>query len=241
MEITLGIIGTPFTILVIGSVKIQEVREEAACRHLAGKLVEIVVRVLWEIVDTPFLFPYLDGEDGGLAIAHSLIGTVQQLTHDATSLGRGVSTIVDAGEYYLVTPTGVDGIHIMDECLHRLVDTSHRLVDGMLTHSVDARQLIEGLFEIIHEHLIIELTVVLSVEVLQCLQLLDIGQTHIGSQIEVEGRNSLTAMHLVLGTFQRDTGKDGCRLNTLGRTAGTMTGNKTLCQDIVERVLYTGQ
>ena len=121
------------------------------------------------------------------------------------------------------------------------MDTSHRLVDGMLADTVDTRQLVKRLFDIVHEHLVIQGAIVLPVEVLQGFQLFYIRTADIRSEIEVKGGNSLTTMHLVLGTFQRDTSKHCRRLDTFGRTTGAMPCDKALCQDIVKRVLHTGQ
>ena len=75
--ITLRIVCFPFFTLVECSVQVQEVREETACGYFASKLVKIIVAVFRQITYATFLFPYLDREDGSLAIAYALIGAFQ--------------------------------------------------------------------------------------------------------------------------------------------------------------------
>ena len=95
MQIALRVIGTPFRVLVKRGVEIQEVGEEPACRHLAGQLVEVKVAVFGQIVHAALLLPDLDGEDGGLAVAHALVCGEEYLAHDAPALRTGVRTIVN--------------------------------------------------------------------------------------------------------------------------------------------------
>ena len=121
------------------------------------------------------------------------------------------------------------------------MDTSHRLVDSMLLGTFLTRQTIERLLDIIQQRLLIEILIVLARQILKGLQLLDIAQTHIRSQIEVEGRDGLSAMHLILCTLHRDTSQHGSRLYTLGRARGAMTSNKATGQDVIQRMLYTSE
>ena len=102
MLVAFRVIGFPVLALVEGGVQVQEVREETPCRHLAGQLVEVVVAVFRQVAHTPFLFPYLDGEDGGFSVSYPLIGAFQQLADDAAPLGRGVCAVVDGAEHHLV-------------------------------------------------------------------------------------------------------------------------------------------
>ena len=95
MKIALGVVGLPLLALVECRVEVKEVREETVCRYLACKLVEVVVAVGRQVAHATLLFPYLDGEDGSLAITHATVGALEKLTDDATTLGRGVGTIVD--------------------------------------------------------------------------------------------------------------------------------------------------
>ena len=111
----------------------------------------------------------------------------------------------------------------------------------MLAHAIDACQPFERLLQIVHERLVVEGAVVFAIEVLEIFQLFDIGQAHEGSQIEVEGRYGLSAVHLVLGALQRDTGQHAGRLDALGRARCAMTGNEAAVQNVVQRVLHAGE
>ena len=241
MHETLRIVGTPVRILIERGVEVQEIGEETTRRDLTGQLIEVEVAVFRQIVHAPFLLPDLDGEDGSLAIAHTFVGGEQDLAHHTTALGTGVCSIVYAGEDHLVTTTRVDGVHIMDEGLHRLMHTAYGLVDGMLLGAFLACQTIEGLLDIVHQRLVVEILVIFAIEILKGFQFFDITQAHVGCEIEVEGRDGLTAVHLVLATLHGDTGQHRGRLNALGTTRGTMTCSKSVLQDIIQRVLHTGE
>ena len=99
------VIRFPVGILVERGVKVQEIREETSRGNLAGELVEVIVRVFRKIADAPFLFPYLDREDGGAAVSHTLVCGVQNLPDDATSFGGNIGSIVYRTEYHLVAST----------------------------------------------------------------------------------------------------------------------------------------
>ena len=73
------------------------------------------------------------------------------------------------------------------------------------------------------------------------LYFFDIALPYIGSQIEVERRNGLPAVHLVLYGFHRDTGHDGSRLYTLGGTAFTVSGLESMFKNLVQRMLDAGE
>ena len=129
----------------------------------------------------------------------------------------------------------------MDESLHRLVDTTHRLIDGMLLGAFLTRQTVKRFLDVIHQRLLIEVLIVLAIQIFKSLQLLDIAQSHIGCQIEVESRNRLSAVHLILSTLHRDTSQDRSCLDTLGRARSTMTGDKATVQDVIQRMLHAGE
>ena len=105
VQVSLRVVGLPFLALVEGGIQVEEVGEEATGCYLAGQLVEVVVAIVRQIADAPFLFPDLDGEDGSFAIAHTAVGAVQQFADDAASFGRGVCTVVDGAEHDLVSTT----------------------------------------------------------------------------------------------------------------------------------------
>ena len=227
--------------VVIGGIKIDEVGEETTGSYLASILVEVVVAVGGQIAHTTLLLPNLNGEDGCLAIAHTLVGALQQLADDAASLGTGIGTVVDRREYHLVTATGVDSVHVVDECLHGLVHTLHGLVYGMLADALTANQTSEGsLYEVLYVA-VVQFAIVLGIQVFQHLHLLDETLAHIGSQVEVESRDCLTAMHLVLHGLHADTAQNRSGLDALCRTALAMAGLETILEDTVQGVLHAGQ
>ena len=241
VDVALRIVGTPVAVLVERGVEVQEVGEEPARCHLACQLVEVEVTVLGQIVHATLLLPDLDGEDGSLATADALVGREQDLTHHATALGTRVRTIVDRREHHLVTATRMDGVHIVDEGLHRLMHAAHGLVDGVLLGALLARQSVEGLLDVVHQRLVVEVLVALAVQFLQRLEFLDIRHAHVGCQVEVEGGDGLTTMHLVLGALHRDTGQHRCGLDALRRARGTVAGDEAAVQDVVQRMLHAGQ
>ena len=132
VDVTFRVVGAPVLVLIECGVEVEEVGEESAGGHLAGETVEVVVAVLGQIAHAAFLLPYLDGEDGCGAVAHALVGGYQQFADHAASFGRGVGAIVDGGEHHLVPAARVDGVHVVDESLHRLMHAVYRLVDGVL-------------------------------------------------------------------------------------------------------------
>ncbi len=138
VQVALGVVGMPGIVLVIGRVKVDKIGEESPSGHLASQLVQVVVGIIGQVTHTTFLLPNLDGENGGRAIAHALIGREQQFADDAAALGAGVGAIVDAAEHHLIAATAVDGVHVVDECFHSLVHTLGGAIDGMLQGALAA-------------------------------------------------------------------------------------------------------
>ena len=169
--VALRVVDVPLLILVVRSIEVDEVGEEPACRNLAGILVEVIVAVLGQVAHPTLLLPDLDGEDGRLSATHTLVGRAQQFANDAATLGRRVRTIIDAGEHHLVTAPAVDGIHVVDESLHGLVDTSHGLVDGMLLQALLPLQSFEREVQVVLDGSLVEVAEILSGEILQFLHL----------------------------------------------------------------------
>ena len=224
VQVAFGIVGLPVLALVEGGVQVQEVGEEAPGRHLAGQPVEVVVAVFGQVADAAFLFPDLDGEDGRLAVAHSLIGAVQQFADDAASFGRCVGTVVDGAEHHLVATARVDGIHVVDEGFHRLMHARYGLVDGMLYQAFFALQPFERTLQIVVQFLMIEVRIVGTVQLFERLDFFNEAVAHVGGQVEIEGRDGLPAMHFVLGGFQRDAAQDAGRFDSFGRTGFAVSG-----------------
>ena len=111
----------------------------------------------------------------------------------------------------------------------------------MLLGTLLTSQSVKRFLDIVHQRLVVEILVALAIQVLQCLQFLDIAHADVGSQVEVEGRDSLTAVHLILGTLHRDTCQHRGRLDATGRTRSPMPGYKTTVKDMVQRMLHTGE
>ncbi len=239
--IALGIVDIPCIVLVVGSIEVDEVGEETASRYLASILVEVVVAILGQVAHATLLLPDLNGEDGCLTTTYTLVGRAQQLADDATTLGRGVRTVVDAGEYHLITTTAVNGVHVVDESLHGLVYATYGLVDSVLLQALLALKAVEREVQVVVDLIIIEVAEVLAGEFLQLLYFFFIRGTHVRSQIEVEGGNGLTTVHLVLCCLHGDTTHDAGCLDALCGTTLTMSGTETTLQDMVQGVLDAGQ
>ena len=131
MYISLRIVLSPRVILVEGGVEVEEVREETPCAHLAGELVEVVVRVFRQIAHTSLLLPYLDRENSRRAVSDAFIGRIEHLPDDAAALCGGVGSVVDGTEHHLVSATGVYCVHIVDKSLHGLMHPADGLVHGV--------------------------------------------------------------------------------------------------------------
>ena len=138
----------------------------------------------------------------------------------------------------MIAATAVDGVHIVDKRLHRLMNTVDGAVDGVLQHTVDAFESVEGTADEIFNLGIVKRGIILAVEVFQHLDFLHKRRPHEGREIEVKRRNSLTAVHFVLSGLHRDAAKDARRLDALGRAALAVSCAKTVFQYLVERVLY---
>ena len=130
--------------LIESGIEIEEIREETARRHLASQLIKVVVGIFGQIIDTAFLLPNLNGEDGRLTIAHAFVSTLEDFAHNAATFRTCIRSVVDAGEHHLVTTARMDGIHIMNESLHGLVNTVNCLVHCVLTQARLALQTFEG-------------------------------------------------------------------------------------------------
>mgnify|MGYP006916025813 CR=1 FL=1 len=241
VDITLGVVLLPGVILVEGCVEVQEVREEPACGHLAGILVEVVVLVAGEVADSSFLLPYLDREDCGGAVAHSFVCRVEDFADDAASLRGGVRSIVDRGEDDLVSAAGMDGVHIVDKRLHCLMDTADGLVDGVLLGTLGALEADKVVLEVVVDLGTLEVGVVHVLERADLVDLFLIGLADVGGEIEVECGDCLTSVHFVLDRFHRDAGKDACGLDPLRGTGFAVAGLESVLEDKVQRVLDAGK
>ena len=214
--------------LVEGGIKVQEVGEESPCRHLARQTVQVVVAVIWQIAHAPFLLPNLYGEDGSLAVAHALVGAVEQFAYHATPFGRGVRTVVDGREHYLVSSTRVDGVHVVDEGFHRLVNACHGAVDGMLLDACIAFQSVEWAVDVVVYLSLVQVFEVVTIEIFQIFHLFYIRGAHEGGEIEVEGRDGLSTVHLVLCALQGDARQHGGCLDALGGSGRAVSSGEPM-------------
>ena len=112
----------------------------------------------------------------------------------------------------------MDSVHVVDKCLHGLVNTISSTVDSMLQHTLTSLQAIKVANDVVIDFSVIHVLVVLSVDVLKNLYLLDESAAHKWSKIEVECRYCLPAMHFVLCSLHRDACNNTCSLDALGRT-----------------------
>ena len=241
MLIPLRVVCLPGVVLVEGGVEVEEVREEAAGAYLAGELVEVVVRVLGQIADSAFLLPDLDREDSCRAVSYAFIRGVEDFTDDATAFGGSVGTIVDGAEHDLVAAAAVDGIHIVYEGLHCLVNPADGLVDGMLESTLGALQAGKVALDVIINFGGLELGVV---GVHHCRHFVDFflkSLADVRSEIEVEGGDGLAAVHFVLDRLHGDTGQNRGSLDSLCRTGLSVAGFQAVFENHVEGMLDAGK
>ena len=61
------------------------------------------------------------------------------------------------------------------------MNTTHRLIDGMLLSTLTTCQPIKRFFDIVHQRLIVKIFIALTIQFLKMLQLFNIAHTHIRS------------------------------------------------------------
>jgi len=241
VDVTLRIVRLPCLVLIEGGVEVEEVREEAARGDLAGVAVEVVVGIAGEVGNSLLLFPYLDGEDGCGSVSDALIGRIEDFADDAAAFRGGVGSVVDGGEDHLVATTGVDGVHVVNEGLHRLVDAADGLVDGVLAGALGSLESDKVALDIVVNLGGFQLAVIFVLHFGNLVDFLLEGLPDIGSEIEVEGGDCLAAMHLVLDCLHGNAGEDARRFNPLRRAGLAVARLESMLENQVERVLDTGQ
>ena len=115
------------------------------------------------------------------------------------------------------------------------------LVDGMLLCAFLTCQTVKRHLQIVHQRLVVQVLVILAVKFFERLQLLDISEAYIRSQIEVESRYRLSSVHLVLAALHRDTCQNRSRLDALGRARGAMPCHESALQNMIQRMLHAGE
>ena len=132
----------------------------------------------------------------------------------------------------------MDGIHIVHECLHRLVYAAYGHVYGMLDHpflSLDSEQVS---LDIVIELYVLQMAVVLPLHVADLVYLFMESLPDERSHIEVECRYGLASMHLVLYGFHGNTAQNAGSLYPFGRTRLSVPGEETVFQNLVQRMLH---
>ena len=112
----------------------------------------------------------------------------------------------------------MNGVHVMYESLHSLMDTSHSVIDSMLHETVITLQSVKILMKIILYLHIVKMRQVFADKPADIVYLFDIAAAYIGSQIEVERGDRLASMHLVLRCLKRDAGNHARGLDAFCRT-----------------------
>ncbi len=119
--------------------------------------------------------------------------------------------------------------------------TCHSAVDGLLHDSFVALQLAQRLAQVVLDFDVEQMGEILVLIVLQILDFLLVGHAHVWREVEVERRNCLTTVHLVLRRFERNAGLHRSCLDALCRTALGVCGLQSVLQDGVERMLHAGE
>ena len=83
--------------------------------------------------------------------------------------------------------------------------------------------------------------IVFSIQFFQVLDFLDEAVAHVGGKVEIECRDGLSAVHLVLGCFQRDASQDTGSLDAFGRARFAVSGREAVFQNMVQRMLHACQ
>lgn len=102
MHVSFRVVFIPRIILIECCVQVQEVGEEASCRHLACVFVKIVVSISWIDRHTTLAFPDLDGEDGCRVVSYTTFRRFEKFANYTTTFRRGVGTVVYRAKHYLI-------------------------------------------------------------------------------------------------------------------------------------------
>ena len=96
----------------------------------------------------------------------------------------------------------MDGVHVVDECLHSLMYTAYSAVHGLLLDALITCEVAQVLLQVIGEFDIHQMAQVLALVALQVADLLLIGEAYVGSKIEIESGDGLSSVHFVLCCFE---------------------------------------
>ena len=95
----------------------------------------------------------------------------------------------------------MDGVHVVHECLHSLVYAAYSHIDGMLFQPLVALYSYQIALDVIVDRSIFQMVEVNAFERGEFVDFLLVGLPYVRSQIEVECRNRLTAMHFILDSL----------------------------------------
>ena len=135
----------------------------------------------------------------------------------------------------------MDGVHVVDEGFHRLVNARHGAVDGMLLDACIAFQSVEWAFDVVVYLGLVQVLEVVTIEIFQIFHLFYIRGAHEGGEIEVEGRDGLSTVHLVLCALQGDARQHGGCLDALGWSGRAVSSGEPMLQDVIQWVLAAGE
>ena len=91
-------------------------------------------------------------------------------------------------------------------------------IDGVLDNTVIALDTYKIALEVVVDLHIVESCIVLAVDLSDLVELLLESPSYERRHIEVECRDGLATVHLVLYSLHRDTSEDTCSLDSLCRT-----------------------
>ena len=135
----------------------------------------------------------------------------------------------------------MDGVHVVNKGFHCLVHTAHGLVYSMLEGAVTALQSGEVTLKIIVNLGGLEVLIIGIHNGAHLVNLFLEGFAYEGSQVEVEGGDGLTTVHLVLDGFHGNAGEDGCGFYALCGTGLSVTCLETMLKNDVQGMLDAGE
>ena len=232
---TLRIIRIPLGMNVKGGVKVNEVGKETASSYLTRQKEQIIVGIAGICRYTRLELPDLDWEDRRFVVSYAVVGGFKELTNDEASFRGCICSVIDGRKNDLISSSGMDHVHVMDERFHRLMNPTNRL------HSCEIQILIAKLTFIIAKGESVECGVVFTGKSFYFLHFFGPCHANIGCHHKIKCRNCLPTMHLILNTFHRDGRQNSGSLNSLCRTGCSVTITESVGKKFVQGMLNTRQ
>lgn len=107
----------------------------------------------------------------------------------------------------------------------------------MLQQPFFSFKIVKRLFDEVLEFYVVEVAQGGTRYLLDVFHFFNKRRAHERSEVEVEGRNGLAAVHFVLGGFQRYAADNRCRFNALRGARFAVAGNESVFQNAVKRML----